>query len=283
MQITVDQFVQSLNVRGKLFPLDEPLVMGILNVTPDSFYDGGKHLSLESTLESAENMIKDGVNIIDIGGYSSRPGASEVSPEEELKRVIPVISAIRSRFPDILISVDTFRSEVAKKAVESGAHIINDISGGEADHNMFHTVAALKVPYILMHMRGNPETMQQQTDYKDLVGEILDYFTSKVNALKKLGVTDILLDPGFGFAKTMNQNYELLRKLNYFNILNCPILVGLSRKSMIYKLLNKQPKDTLIATSVLNTIALSNGAKILRVHDVKEAKEVITLYKKVYS
>ncbi|MBC7451771.1 MAG: dihydropteroate synthase [Cytophagales bacterium] len=255
--------------------------MGIVNVTPDSFFDGGQHNSLQQALELASDMVKSGVDIIDVGGYSSRPGAEDISIEEEIKRTQHVIKEMRERFPQLLISIDTFRSEVAQKAIEAGADMINDISGGAIDPQILAVAAQCKVPYILMHMKGTPQTMREQASYENLVGDILDYFTTRIALARKAGVTDIIIDPGFGFAKTMDQNYELLRKLDVFKILNVPVLVGVSRKSMIYKILDNTAAEALNGTTVLNAIALMNRINILRVHDVKEARETITLVKRV--
>ncbi len=272
----------TLNLGGRLINLDQPKVMGILNVTPDSFFDGGKYENKEGLISQIEKLMQDGTDFIDIGGYSSRPGADFVTEEEEIKRISPAIQEIVNRFPEVIISIDTFRSEVAKIAIDLGATIINDITGGEGDPLMFETVAKLNVPYIIMHMKGNPKNMQQLTGYDNLREEIFNYFHNKVKALNTLGVYDIILDPGFGFAKTLDQNYELLGKLDYFNMLNLPILIGISRKSMIYKQLGISADKALNGTSALHTIALMQGASILRAHDVKEAKEVITLFQKTF-
>lgn len=272
----------TLNIKGKPWVLDTPKVMGILNVTPDSFYDGGRFNNEDAMLKQVEKLIEEGASIIDIGGYSTRSGAPETSEDEETFRVVKSIDNILKRFPETLISVDTFRSGVAMKAVESGAVIINDVSGGTLDDKMFETVAKAKVPYILMHMRGNPNNMQTLVDYHNLLEEMLTFFQVRVHALQQAGVADIIIDPGFGFAKTIPQNFEILRNLNYFQILNLPILAGLSRKSTIYKSLNIEAAEALNGTTVLNTIALVNGAKILRVHDVKEAVEAIKLYNLTY-
>lgn len=275
--------ITSWNLKGRLVSNEQPLVMGILNVTPDSFYDGGRFNKPVEIQNRIEAMVIEGADIIDVGGYSSRPGATDISVEEEMERVIPVIGQIKNRFPEVAVSIDTFRAKVAKKAIEEGADIINDITGGEGDMAMFDTVAEMKVPYVLMHMKGNPKTMQSMTgDYKNLINDIVDYFEVKIKKLQMLGVNDIIIDPGFGFAKTIDQNYELLEKLNYFNMLKYPILAGLSRKSMIYKKLNISPDESLVGTSVLNTIALIKGATILRVHDIKEARATITLFREVY-
>lgn len=270
----------TINVQGKIISLAQQLVMGIINVTPDSFFDGGSKNSLDEIVEFTKQMLLEGADIVDVGGYSSRPGASEVTVEEELNRVIPVIKSLVSEFPEIIISIDTFRSKVAFEAINAGASIINDISAGELDDQMFETVAQLKVPYIMMHTKGTPQNMQQQTNYNNLLNDVIDYFVPKISKLKALGVNDMIIDPGFGFAKTLDQNYELLQKLAYFNVLELPILVGISRKSMIYKLLNISPSEALNGTSVLNTIALQKGANIIRVHDVREAKQTIALLQK---
>jgi dihydropteroate synthase len=255
-----------------------PLVMGILNVTTDSFFDGGKYNSEEAWLEQTKKMIDEGADIIDIGAYSTRPGAKVIQEHEELKQLTNVITSIRKKFPTILISADTFRASIAEKAVEAGANIINDISGGTMDNCMFETIAKLQVPYILMHIQGTPETMQANPQYKNVVEEMYDFFKERLIVLKELGVEKIILDPGFGFGKTVEHNYQLLKNLDKFQSLNCPILTGFSRKSMINKLLNITPKDALNGTSILNTIALEKEAKILRVHDIKQAKEVVKIY-----
>jgi dihydropteroate synthase len=271
----------TINCGGELLDLSEPKIMGILNIAPDSFYDGGKYASKEKILERVNIMINDGCDILDIGAYSSKPGAKNITPDEELKRLSPVLEIIRSKFPDIIISVDTFRSEVAKKVVaDFSVNIINDISAGEIDANMFETIAELNVPYILMHMQGNPQNMQNNPQYNNVIGELIDYFSEKVEKLKLLGVNDLIIDPGFGFGKTIDHNYQILKYLNDFKILELPILVGLSRKSMINKLLEVSPEEALNGTTVLNTLALINRANILRVHDVKAAKETIKLTQK---
>ena len=251
--------------------------MGIINVTPDSFYDGGKNNSIETALTQVKKHLEEGATVIDIGGYSSRPGAEEVTEEEELNRTIPIIEAVLTAFPDTIISIDTFRSNVAKKAIEAGAAIINDISAGDLDDNMFSVAAEKQVPFIIMHMQGTPETMQNNPNYKNIIQEITYYFSEKINALRKKGVNDIVIDPGFGFGKTLEHNYEILGKLNNLQLLNAPVMVGISRKSMIYKLLNTSVKESLSGTIAANIIALQNGANILRVHDVKEATECIKL------
>lgn len=258
--------------------LDTPKVMGILNVTPDSFFDGGRYNDEAQLLSRAEKMLKEGADIIDVGGYSSRPGAEDVSEGEEITRVVNAVDIILKEYPDTLISVDTFRSKVAREAVMHGAALINDISAGTLDTQMFATVADLGVPYILMHMRGNPKTMNKLTQYDNLLLEMVTFLQEKVSNLREAGVKDIIIDPGFGFAKTIQQNYTILKNLRYFEILELPILVGISRKSTIYKSLQIEPEDALNGTTVLNTIALMNGASFLRVHDVKEAVEVRKLY-----
>ncbi len=255
--------------------------MGILNLTPDSFYDGGKYNSTDKALKQCARMLENGAAIIDLGAYSSRPGADFVSEEEEMKRIIPVVQAIAKEFPKAFISIDTFRSSVANVAVQEGASMINDISGGELDSNMFATVAHLKVPYILMHMKGTPQTMFQYTDYENLYTEISNYFLEKISQLQSLGVVDLVIDPGFGFAKTLDQNYELLNKLDLFKMLGVPILAGISRKSMIYKLLEVNPADSLNGTTAANMIALLKGANLLRVHDVKAAREAVLIFDKL--
>lgn len=254
-----------------------PIVMGILNVTTDSFFDGGNYVSEEKWLTHAKKMIGDGAEIIDIGAYSTRPGAKNISEEEETKLLIKAIKSVRQHFPDVLISADTFRASVAEKAVEAGANIINDISGGTMDVNMFKTIAKLQVPYILMHIQGTPENMQKKPEYENVTEEVYSFFDSKIKELNSLGFNKIILDPGFGFGKTLEHNYQLLKDLEKFHSFHLPLLVGFSRKSMINKLLNISAKNALNGTTVLNTIALQKGAKILRVHDVKEAKEAVVI------
>jgi len=272
--------MMQINCKGKLVDLSSPKVMGILNLTPDSFYDGGKFKTDNDILKQVELMLDEGATFIDIGAYSSRPSAKHISQEEELGRLIPVLKTIISHFPEILISVDTFRSEVAEQSVNAGACMVNDISAGSMDNNMFATIAKLQVPYVIMHMVGTPQNMQRNTLYKDLVKDIIFYFSEKIFELRSLGVNDIILDLGFGFSKTLDQNYELLGKLELFNFLDLPILTGLSRKSMLYKLLDIKPEEALNATSVANTIALQKGSNIIRVHDVKEAMETIIIVEK---
>ncbi|SNB38074.1 dihydropteroate synthase [Flavobacterium psychrophilum] len=268
----------TINCKGQLIDLSTPKVMGILNVTPDSFYDGGRFVSEKNVLIQVENMLQDGANFIDIGGQSSKAKAAIVSIDEELKRVVSIVDLILKKFPETMISIDTFNSKVAQIAVEKGAAIINDISAGNLDDNMFETIAKLQVPYIMMHMRGTPQTMQEMTNYDDLLKDILFYFSEKVAKARSFGINDLIIDPGFGFAKTLEQNFELLNKLELFEMLELPILVGVSRKSMIYKTLETTPENALNGTSVLNTIALTKGGNILRVHDVKEAVECVKLY-----
>ena len=271
----------TINCKDKLLNLDSPIVMGILNVTPDSFFDGGKYQYEKEILARATEIIDQGGTIIDIGGYSSRPGAKHISEQEELERVIPAIELILSKFPDALISVDTFRSEIARKSVESGACMINDISAGEMDSNMFATIRELKVPYCIMHMKGTPENMQKNPSYKNVTEEVFFFLAQKIEQLHKLGVTDILVDPGFGFGKTTEHNYELLKNLTFFKNLNKAILVGVSRKSMIYKTLGISAQESLNGTTALHSFSLQNGGTLLRVHDVKEAIEKIILFNKI--
>ena len=267
----------TINLNGNLMDLSTPKIMGILNVTPDSFYDGGMFDSNKKILDHVEKMLTDGADIIDIGGYSSRPGAKEVKLKDEIKRVVPTIELIKKEFNETTISVDTFRSEVALQAVNSGASIINDISGGDLDPNMFNCVAELNVPYIIMHMQGNPKNMQNNPLYENIIVEIIENLSKKVFKATEAGVIDVIIDPGFGFGKTIEHNYKILSELSFFKELDCPILVGLSRKSMIYSVLEEKPENVLNGTTCLNTVSILNGANILRVHDVKEAKEVVKL------
>ncbi len=255
--------------------------MGILNVTPDSFFDGGKYKDESEILHQVESMLNDGATFIDIGGYSSRPNADDVSEAEELNRVLPVVELILTHFPKTLISIDTFRSEVAKRSIEVGAALINDISAGKLDDNMLSTIGKLGVPYIMMHMKGNPKTMQQQTHYQDLVKEIIAYFAERIAVAHQKKINDIIIDPGFGFAKTTAQNFELLNTLELLQLTDKPILAGVSRKSMIYKTLNSNSENALNGTTALHMVALEKGAKILRAHDVKEAMECVTLYNRL--
>jgi len=268
----------TINCKGQLIDLSTPKVMGILNVTPNSFFDGGKYKNESEIRSQVEKMLNDGATFIDIGAYSSKPNADFVSETEELQRIVPIVNLILEHFPETLISIDTFRSEVAKVCIENGAAIINDISAGNLDDKMLETIAKYNVPYIMMHMRGTPKTMQSMTNYENIVKEMLFYFSEKVAKARSLGINDLILDPGFGFAKTIEQNYEVLQKLDLFSILELPLLVGFSRKSMIYKALNSNAENALNGTTVLNSIALTKEAKILRVHDVKEAMECFALY-----
>ncbi|MBR6698815.1 MAG: dihydropteroate synthase [Bacteroidaceae bacterium] len=269
----------TINVRGRLVSLDEPQVMGILNVTPDSFFATSRCRSEEEIRQRVCMMRREGATMVDIGAYSSRPGAEEVSVEEELRRLLPAVGIVREEWPDAIISVDTFRAEVARQAVEAGADIVNDISGGEMDKDMFRTVAELHVPYILMHMQGTPQDMQKAPHYDNLMCEVFRSLGERVEELHEMGVADVIVDPGFGFGKTMAQNYEMMARLGEFRLLGCPILVGISRKSMVYRLLDTTPEESLNGTTALNTIALMNGASILRVHDVRESVEAIKIYR----
>ena len=271
----------TINCKGKLISLEQPKVMGILNVTPDSFFDGGKYKDELSVLRQVEKMITDGATFIDIGGYSTRPGALEIAVDTELKRMVPIVELLSKEYPEAILSIDTFRSKVAKECIQHGAAIINDISAGLQDDNMLPTVAELGVPYIMMHMRGTPKNMQQQTDYVDLIKEILLFFSEKLSLAKSFGIKDIIIDPGFGFAKTLEQNYHLLRQMALLKLIEHPILAGLSRKSMIYKLLDTTVENALNGTTALHMVSLQNGANILRVHDVKEATECIKLYEQL--
>ena len=266
-----------LNIKGSVLDLSIPKIMGVLNVTPDSFYDGGIYSSEKKILKQVEKMVLDGADIIDVGGYSSKPGATSITIEEEEKRVIPIIKLIYKTFKESIISVDTFRSEISEKSINAGASIINDISGGDLDNNIYKIAGKYKTPYIIMHMRGNPSNMQNNPVYKNINYEIIKDLSKKIDLAQNNGVCDIIIDPGFGFGKTIEHNYQILNNLKLYKILDKPILVGISRKSMIYKLLKTEPSKALNGTTVLNTIALINGANILRVHDIKEAKEVIKL------
>jgi dihydropteroate synthase len=268
----------TINAGGKLIDLSTPKVMGIINITPDSFYAGSRKPGVADALAEAEKMLAEGADFLDIGAYSSRPGADDVAEHDELYRLLPVVEAITENFPDALISVDTFRSTVAEAAIKAGAHIINDISGGQMDENMFATAARLQVPYILMHMKGTPKNMNQMAKYGDILVEVLDYFAQKYYQLKQLGVHDVIIDPGFGFAKTPEQSFSLMQHLSELRILGLPVLVGVSRKRMIYKLTGGSADTALNATTALHTIALMKGANILRVHDVKEAAEAIKIF-----
>jgi dihydropteroate synthase len=272
-----------INIKGNLIEIDEPKVMGVINITPDSFFSGSRKTTMDEALRQAEKMINDGADFLDIGGYSTRPGAEDINSGEELTRVIPVIKEISARFPSVPLSVDTFRARVAKEAVERGAAIVNDISGGNLDPTMFPTIGELKIPYVLMHMRGTPQNMKDLAQYDNLVVEVMNELQEKIIRLQELGVSDIIIDPGFGFAKNIAHNFELLKNLTHFSNFKLPLLIGISRKSMIYKSLGTSPDDALNGTTALHMVALQNGAQILRVHDVKEAKEVIKLYLRTYS
>lgn len=268
---------QSINLKGKVMTFDHPIIMGILNVTPDSFFDGGQYNTIEQVLTKTKQLLDDGADMIDIGAYSSRPGAPLISSQEEIDRALPAIQAIVREFPDAILSIDTFRADVAEASVKAGVHLINDVSGGIIDHEMFKTVARLQVPYILMHMRGIPENMQNLIDYNDIVTDVATDLGSKIAELRSLGVKDIILDPGFGFAKNLEQNYELMHRVDELHFFGLPILGGISRKSMIYKKLGITAQEALNGTTALNTILLSKGVQLLRVHDVKEAKQIVDL------
>jgi len=271
----------TLNCRGKLLSLQSPLVMGILNVTPDSFFDGGRYTEKEALLRRAGQMLEEGAAVLDIGGMSSRPGAELISVEEELRRVLPAIETIHQEFPEAIISIDTIRAKVAEEAVAAGATIVNDISAGAFDEALYETVARMQVPYILMHMKGSPKTMQDNPDYEDVLQTVLDFFIAEVGKLRELDIRDIILDPGFGFGKTVGHNYQLLKNMHIFKILDLPLLAGLSRKSMVNKVLKIKPEDALNGTTALNMIALQQGAKLLRVHDVRPAVEAIRLWQQL--
>ena len=270
-----------MNCKGQLLDLSTPKVMGILNVTPNSFFDGGKYKNEKELLDRAEKILSEGADFIDLGAYSSKPSAEFVSEEEEISRIIPVVNLLQKHFPDSILSIDTFRAGVAKSCIESGAAIINDISAGKLDDKMLETIAKYNVPYIMMHMKGTPQTMQTLTQYDDIIKEMLFYFSERIAAARTLGINDLIVDPGFGFAKTLEQNYSVMQKLELFQMLDLPLLVGVSRKSMIYKALDVNAEMALNGTTVLNTIALTKGTKILRVHDVKEAVECVTLFNKL--
>lgn len=272
---------QSLNIGGNLIHINSPLIMGILNLTPDSFYSGSRLASRDAIIRRTEKHLSEGADIIDIGGYSSRPGAEHIPEEEERNRIIPALRVIRQHFPDTIISLDTFRASIAQEMVNDyGVNIINDISAGNLDQNMFATIAHLNVPYIMMHMKGTPQDMQQKAQYDNILRDMIGYFSSKLEELNQWGVKDIIIDPGFGFGKTIEHNFYILKHLNLFRYFELPIMVGLSRKSMIFKTLRTSPEEALNGTTALNTLALTKGAHILRVHDVKETQEVIQLMKK---
>lgn len=273
--------MSTINCRGSLVDLSRPKVMAIVNVTPDSFYSGSRCSTTEAALARADEALAQGADILDLGAYSTRPGAAEVPAEEEWQRLQPVVAELRRRHPQAVISIDTFRSSVAERAVDAGADIINDVSGGTLDDRMFDTVARLQVPYILMHMRGTPATMQQHTNYNNLLADVISELSQPLRRLTDMGVHDVIIDPGFGFAKTLEQNYELFAHLAEFSVFNCPVLVGISRKSMIYKLFGITPEQSLSATAALNMLALQSGVSILRVHDVPEAVQVVKMWEMV--
>jgi len=268
----------TLNCKGRLLVIDKPVVMGIINITPDSFFAESRSENINAILQRAEQMLNEGATILDIGGQSTRPGSEKLNAEEELKRVIKPILKMSEKFPEAFISIDTYYADVAREAIAAGASIVNDISAGNIDEKMIATVAALKVPYVLTHMKGTPQGMQNDPQYEDVTKEVLDFFIRKKNEVNKSGITDVIIDPGFGFGKTIAHNFELLRNLSVFRMLDCPLLLGISRKSTIYKTLQISPEETLNGTTILNTIGLLNGASILRVHDVREAIEIIKLY-----
>lgn len=274
--------MKSINCKGRLIDFETPKVMGILNITPNSFYDGGRYNSQAALIKQAEKMLEEGAAIIDVGAYSTQPSAPFVSEEEEVQRIVPVITELEKRFPGIILSVDTFRSGVARQALDRGAAIINDVSAGMLDSAMMETAAAFNAPYIMMHMKGTPQNMQQFTQYEDVVKEMIFYFSERIALAKQHGITDVIVDPGFGFSKTLDQNYEILNKLDLLQNLGVPVLSALSRKSMIYRFLETTPQDALNGTTVLNTLSLTKGADLLRVHDVKEAIECIKLFGKIH-
>lgn len=285
-KVAKDTFFQkkvTVNAGGKLIDLSSPKIMGIINITPDSFFAESRKTAIADVLQQAGNMLADGAAFLDVGAYSSRPGATDISVQEETDRLLPAVEAIVKQYPDAILSIDTFRAAVAEAAIKAGAHLINDISGGALDDAMFATVARLQVPYILMHMKGTPQTMQQLANYEDIFAEVYDYFVQKIHQLKQLGVHDIILDPGFGFAKKAEQSYALMNRMQELERLQLPVLAGISRKKMIYGLLGNTADEALNGTSALNTIALMKGADILRVHDVKEAVEAVKIYQAVTS
>lgn len=271
----------TINCKGQLIDLSTPKVMGILNITPNSFFDGGKYKDENELLRRVEKMLNEGADFIDVGAYSSRPNAEFVSEDEEISRIIPVVNLLQKHFPETILSIDTFRAEVAKSCIESGAAIINDISAGKLDDKMLETIAKYQVPYIMMHMKGTPQTMHEFVQYEDIIKEMIFYFSERIAVVRALGINDLIVDPGFGFAKTLEQNFTVMQKMELFQMLELPLLVGISRKSMIYKTLETNAEMALNGTTVLNTIALSKGAKILRVHDVKEAVECVRLFSKL--
>ena len=272
---------QSINCKGELITFDKPKVMGIINITPDSFYEGSRHREMNDILKQVDKMMEQGADLIDIGGYSSRPGADDIPLQEELDRVIPVIRNVADKFPQVRISVDTFRSEVARQALDNGAAMINDISAGLLDDAMMDVVSKYQVPYVMMHMKGTPQTMRSLNQYDDLITEIIYYFSERVQRANELGINDLIIDPGFGFAKNIDQNFELLKRLSHLEHLELPLLIGVSRKSMVHKTLGIKPEEALNGTTALNMLALDRGASILRVHDVKEAVECCKLYDRI--
>jgi dihydropteroate synthase len=273
--------IQSINCKGELITFDKPKVMGIINITPDSFYEGSRHREMNDILKQVDRMMEQGADLIDIGGYSSRPGADDIPLQEELDRVIPVIRNVANKFPQIRISVDTFRSDVAGQALDNGAAMINDISAGLLDDAMMNVVSKYQVPYVMMHMKGTPQTMRSLNQYNDLITEIIHYFSERIQRANELGINDLIIDPGFGFAKNIDQNFELLKRLSHLEHLEMPLLIGVSRKSMVHKTLGIKPEEALNGTTALNMLALDRGASILRVHDVKEAVECCKLYDRI--
>jgi len=274
---------RTLNCNGKLLSLEKPIVMAILNMTPDSFYDGGRYEASDAFRTQIKKLVDEGAEIIDIGGMSSRPGAEIIPIDQEIERILPALKFIISEYPQVYVSIDTIHAKVAEAVAAEGAHIINDISGGHYDKDMLETVGRLKMPYVLMHMRGTPETMNTLTEYDDLIKDLITYFTEQIDRCRKAGIIDVIIDPGFGFAKTVDQNFELLNRMSDLRLFNLPILAGISRKSMIWRTLDIKSDDALNGTSVLNTVALQKGANILRVHDVREAKQTIALMEKLAS
>ena len=272
---------QSINCKGELITFDKPKVMGIINITPDSFYEGSRHREMNDILKQVDKMMDQGADLVDIGGYSSRPGADDIPLKEELDRVIPVIRNVADKFPQVRISVDTFRSEVARQALDNGAAMINDISAGLLDDAMMDVVSKYQVPYVMMHMKGTPQTMKSLNQYDDLITEIIHYFSERIRRANELGINDLIIDPGFGFAKNIDQNFELLKRLSHLEHLELPLLIGVSRKSMVHKTLGIKPEEALNGTTALNMLALDRGASILRVHDVKEAVECCKLYDRI--
>lgn len=281
MKDTIFNSKITLNCQGNLHEFDNPIIMGIINTTPDSFFKGSRVYSIDSIISQVQRFINEGVDIIDIGGYSSRPGADDVSEKEELNRILPAIKSIKEKFPKLLISIDTFRTHVAQESLKIGANIINDISGGQNNESIYKVAAHFSAPYIMMHMRGTPQNMQNNTHYKNLLKDLIFFFSNQIKIAQKNGIKDIIIDPGLGFSKTLDQNYEILSKISLLNVLNKPILIGLSRKSMLYNLLKNTANDCLNATTIANTIALMNGANILRVHDINEAVEIKKIMTKI--